>query len=163
MRHLLSVIVSLVLCRTWDTMEATPRVHSASWLVICVMRTKTVFDLSKKCAVSVPRKKTRNVRHLMRWTRDERTCSACESDWAGDRHTRKSAFCVACRVDGCVMSVICRGQLTRLRSTAEPDESSTVNGLSCRSICAHASRDGRTRPFEVNALWAQDETRSKHL
>ena len=32
--------------------------------------------------------------------------------------------------------------------------------LSCRSICAHASRVGRTRHLAVNASWAQDQTRS---
>ena len=37
------------------------------------------FDVSKKgCAVSVPRKGTRNFLPSLRWTRDERTCSACE-------------------------------------------------------------------------------------
>ena len=82
-------------------------------------------------------------------------------------------------------SVICRGQLIRARSTAEAevyaavyvseriatsakaphvdwrtDESSTENRLSCRSICAHASRVGRTRHLAVNASLAQDQTRS---
>ena len=42
---------------------------------------------------------------------------------------RKSAFCVALRVDGCVMSVICRGQLIRARSTAEAEVHAAVMGL----------------------------------
>ena len=51
------------------------------------------------------------------------------SDWAGDRHTRKSASGVALHVDGCVMLVICRGQLIRARSTAEAEVHVAVMGL----------------------------------
>ena len=51
------------------------------------------------------------------------------SDWAGDRHTRKSASCVALHVDGCVMLEICRGQLIRAQSTAEAAVHAAVMGL----------------------------------
>ena len=86
------------------------------------------------------------------------------------------------------MFVICGGQQIRLRSTDEAevqaavmglkelpdaqkaphvewrtDESSTENGLSCKLISAQASRVRRGRHLEVNALWVQDETRSRHL
>ena len=100
---------------------------------------------------------------------------ACtDSDCAGDRNTRKSAFCSVLQVDGCVLSVICRDNSSerglqlhpksvlqlwsdrlatlarRLRVVRKTDESSIENCLSCRSICAHVSR---CRTDTTNAHW----------
>ena len=125
-RHLLFIVVLLVLRCTWDTIEVTPRVQFVSWLVICVLRTKTVFDVfffkkKKGCAV------------YLYTARELATFYPCgdghgmkEFDWAGDRHTRKSASGVALHVQGCVMLVLCRGQLIRARSTAEAEVHAAV-------------------------------------
>ena len=98
-----------------------------------------------------------------------------DSDCAGDHNARKSAFCPVLQVDGCVLSVICRGQQLRARFPASSQDFAAVKGLdrlatlaralrvvwktdgsstekrfSCRSICTHAS-SGRTGT--TNAHW----------
>ena len=70
-RHLLSVMVLLVLCCTWETIEATLAIRLLA-CDLCDANEDSLRRFRKGCAVSVPRKRSRNVLPLRRWTRDEK-------------------------------------------------------------------------------------------
>ena len=63
-------MVLLVLCCTWETIEATPAIR----LLACDLFDANEDSLRrlKICVVSVPRKRSRNVLPVWRWTRDEK-------------------------------------------------------------------------------------------
>ena len=66
---------------------------------------------------------------------------ACtDSDCAGDRNTRKSAVCSLQQVDGCVLSVICRGQQLRAASPASSEVFAAGRGLDRLATLARAPR-----------------------
>lgn len=106
-----------------------------------------------------------------------------DSDWAGDRRTRKSASCAVLVVEDCVLAVICRGQAVRAQSSAEAEAYAAVMGakeaIHLQELLAwmgepvrirlrmdsSAGRSvllrrgvGRIRHLEVKVLWIQDET-----
>ena len=107
-RHLSSLYRSIVGALLYmGHIEATPRVQFVSRVVICVMQTKTAFDVSKRVV-----RYLHHARDLATFYpyRDghsmKEPVAFASSDLAGDRNTRKSASCVALQVDGCEMLMV---------------------------------------------------------
>ena len=104
-----------------------------------------------------------------------------DSDWAGDKRTRKSTSCAVLVLDDCVLCCICRGQSVRAQSSGEAEVYAAVTGmketLHVQELLAwmgeplrvrlkmdsSAGRStlqrkgvGKQRHLEVKILWSQD-------
>ena len=111
-----------------------------------------------------------------------------DSDWAGDKKTRKSASCAVLMINNCTAAVIVRGQGAIAQSSAEAEvyaAAMTISELShlqevlgwlgvpmrmrlrcdsaaCRSIIQRQGV-GRARHLSTKVLWLQSMTASGRL
>ena len=111
-----------MLCCTWDTIQATPAIRLLA-CDLCDANEDSLRPFKKGCAVSVPRKRSRNVLPLWRWTRDEKILQRLRKAVELEIDTRARMHFVQ------HLSLICRGKLTRLRSTADAEVHAAVMGL----------------------------------
>jgi hypothetical protein len=104
-----------------------------------------------------------------------------DSDWAGNKTTRKSATCAVIRVGHCSLAVLARGQAVRAQSSCEAEfygaATAVMEGAHLQQLLAwmslplrmrlatdsSAARSammrrgvGRMRHMEVKVLWLQD-------
>jgi hypothetical protein len=108
-----------------------------------------------------------------------------DSDWAGDKATRKSTSCAVLVVGAMTLTLICRGQAVRAQSSAEAEVYAGVMGVkeaihvqqllgwigepvrirlrmdaaAARSVLCRQGV-GRIRHLEVKVLWVQDQVKN---
>ena len=108
-----------------------------------------------------------------------------DSDWAGDKVTRKSTSCAVLKLGTMTLTLICRGQAVRAQSSAEAEVFAGVMGIkeaihvqqllgwmgepvrirlrmdaaAARSVLCRQGV-GKIRHLEVKVLWAQDQTKN---
>ena len=106
-----------------------------------------------------------------------------DSDWAGDKVTRKSTSCAVLKLGEMTLTLICRGQAVRAQSSAEAEVYAGVMGTkeaihvqqllgwtaepvrirlrmdaAARSVLCRQGV-GRIRHMEVKVLWVQDQVK----
>ena len=111
-----------------------------------------------------------------------------DTDWAGDRISRKSVTCCVFRAGGCTLATQCIGQSIQAQSSGESEFYGNVSGVSSGLLLQHvlgflglslrlvletdsaAARGvlnrvgvGRIRHLEVKTLWVQSLVDAKRL